>query len=223
VVADITTRKRLETQAARFSDRLASIQEQERRNLAQELHDSTVQHLVAASLTAECVRRAKGSDAQTGWDALEGSLAEATKELRTFSFLLVPPEWRRHGFSASLRWYVDGFAERAGLRAKLRMCERANDLTQTSKRAVFRVVQEALANVYRHASASGVAVELRRIKDRLHVVVTDDGCGISENPRPREGVGIRGMKLRLTHVGGRLRIGPAPNGGTRVYAVLPFA
>jgi PAS domain S-box-containing protein len=226
VVADVTARKRLEARAERFADRLATIQEQERRNLAQELHDSTVQHLVAANLAVASLRGGIG-DARRSWDDLERSLSEAIKELRTFSFLLVPPDSPGHRFNDSLRRYIDGFADRAGLAVKLRSCAQVNKLALPSQRAVFRVVQEALANVYRHASASEVSVELRRTRGHLHVVVTDNGCGIRAKVEPGqwrlpEGVGIRGMKLRLTQVKGRLRIGQVYKGGTRVHAALPL-
>jgi signal transduction histidine kinase len=154
-------------------------------------------------------------------------LSEAIKELRTFSFLLVPPDSPGHRFNDSLRRYIDGFADRAGLAVKLRSCAQVNKLALPSQRAVFRVVQEALANVYRHASASEVSVELRRTRGHLHVVVTDNGCGIRAKVEPGqwrlpEGVGIRGMKLRLTQVKGRLRIGQVYKGGTRVHAALPL-
>jgi PAS domain S-box-containing protein len=223
VVADISARKRLKARARRLSDRLATIQERERRNMAQELHDSTVQHLVAANLAVMNLRQSKAK-AQHLWDGLEASLGEAMKELRTLSFLLVPAEVQMHRFHECLRDYICGFSDRSGVAVELRGGAHADKLPLRAQRAIFRVVQEALANVYRHASASHVCVELRRIGLRLHLIVMDNGRGIRANgqhPRLREGVGIHGMRLRLKQIGGRLHISQPPGGGTKVHAVLP--
>jgi two-component system NarL family sensor kinase/two-component system sensor histidine kinase UhpB len=94
------------------------------------------------------------------------------------------------------------------------------------KRTVLRIVQEGLANAYRHASALQVSIDIRRLGTRLHIVIADDGRGIphefQQRQRPtRAGVGISGMRMRLTQLGGRLRISVPPKGGTRLHAVLP--
>lgn len=226
VVCDISARKRLETRSQRLSERFLTVQEDERRNIAQELHDSTVQHLVAASLTLMNLRHSKNAQPRL-WDDLDASLGQAIKELRTFSYLLVPPTLRVHGLHRSLRQYVDGFADRSDLTVKLRIASIPDKLPLQSQRVIFRIVQEALANVYRHASASEVSVELRRFASWLHLIITDDGLGINAKSRacgyrrPRSGVGIRGMRMRLNQIGGRLRIRQPTKGGTRVHAVLP--
>ena len=227
VIADITERKQLEARAAKLSERLMTTQEEERRNIAQELHDSTVQHLVAASLGLMNLRTVEHSGYQEHWDAINASLAEAMKELRTFTYLLVPPALALRGLHDNLQQYIDGFADRTGLVVNFRTKGRAEKLSLNSMRVIFRIVQESLANVYRHASASKVSVELRRIATELHLVITDNGSGISGNPRYverqrfRVGVGIRGMRMRLEQVGGRLRISQPAWGGTKVHAVLP--
>ena len=117
VVADITARKKLERQAEKVSERLARAQEGERRKIAQELHDSTVQHLVAASLILMNLRSATAlqREQQTLWNDLEASLQEAMKELRTFSYLMHPPVLRARRLRSSLEQYIDGFASRSGL------------------------------------------------------------------------------------------------------------
>jgi PAS domain S-box-containing protein len=228
VITDITERKRLEERAARLSDRLLTIQEEERRNIAQELHDSTVQHLVAASLMMTTLRASPRSDKdKKSWDALEDSLGEAMKELRTFSYLMHPPVLHAQGLYLSLQHYIDGFADRSGLVTKLTANHKWDKFPVRLQRPVFRIVQEALANAYRHASASQVSVELRRIGGLLHVIVTDDGRGIERNFERRQhpsrppGVGIRGIRMRLNRLGGRLRISRPRAGGTRIHAVLP--
>jgi signal transduction histidine kinase len=227
VVADVTARKRLETKSQRLSDRLATIQEEERRNIALELHDSTVQHLVAANLNLMSVRSEtlSGPD-QRCWHEIENSLSEAMRELRTFTYLLVPPILTLKGLRHSLHEYTLGFASRSGLTVTFTSSGCTKNIPLQSQRVVFRIVQEALANIYRHACASEASVELRRRGSQLHLIVADNGRA-NRGPgtiRPRRfhtGVGIRGMRMRLDRVGGRLRISQLPGGGTRVHAVIP--
>jgi PAS domain S-box-containing protein len=229
VIADITDRKRLATRAERLAERLLTIQEEERRNIAQELHDSTVQHLVAASLLLTSLRPGSADNHQKSWDELEAMLGEAMKELRTFSYLMHPPALDAQGLHVSLRQYVEGFAERSGLDCRLRTSRKSERLPVRLQRSVFRIVQEGLANAYRHASASQVSVAVRRIGARLHVIISDNGRGMDmgldrvQSPHGRPGVGIRGIRMRLSQMNGRLRISRPPAGGTRLHAVLPVA
>ena len=224
IVADITARKRLEARAKLLSEHLLSIQEEERRSIAQELHDSTVQHLVAADLALATLLPHLASTGQKAWNDVEDSLAEAMNELRTFSFLMHPPTLRKQGLHYSLQQYVDGFSDRSRIACTFTT---TNDfkLPQRVQRAVFRIVQEALTNVYRHASASKASIELRRVGAHLHVIVTDDGRGIDARREPhksrRASVGIRGIRMWLNQLGGRLTISRPRAGGTRIDAVLP--
>ena len=216
VIADITERRRLATRAERLSERLLTVQEQERRNIAQELHDSTVQHLVAASLLMTALRPSSDDGHKKVWDDLEDMLGEAMKELRTFSYLMHSPELDAQGLYVSLRQYVDGFGSRSGLDCGFRMRATGERLPALLQRSVFRIVQEGLANAYRHASASKVSVAVRRIGPQLHVIISDDGRGMDEgrerlqSPPGRPGVGIRGIRMRLSQMNGRLRITRPP-------------
>lgn len=229
VIADITERRRLATRTERLSERLLTVQEQERRNIAQELHDSTVQHLVAASLLMTALRPSSDDKNKRVWDDLEDMLGEAMKELRTFSYLMHSPELDAQGLYMSLRQYVEGFGSRSGLNCGLRMRATGERLPARLQRSVFRIVQEGLANAYRHASASEVSVAVRRIGPQLHVIISDDGRGMDEgrerlqSPPGRPGVGIRGIRMRLSQMSGRLRITRPSSGGTRLHAVLPIA
>jgi PAS domain S-box-containing protein len=229
VVADITQRKRLEARSHRFSERLTNIQDEERRNIAQELHDSTVQHLVAANLTLMNLRLQYPlqSDKQKPWIDLETSLREAMKELRTFSYVMHPPALRARGLQLSLREYIKDFADRSGLDINLRLNRRVDKLSFRLQRSIFRIAQEALANVYRHASASRATVDLRWIGPRLHLIVSDDGRSANsssesgQRPSLRPGAGIRGIRMRLTQLGGRFKIGRITPYGTRIHASIP--
>jgi signal transduction histidine kinase len=131
---------------------------------------------------------------------LEGSLNEAMKELRTFSYLMHPPALQRQGLRASVKRYVDGFADRSGLVCRLRADRKRDKYSVHVRRSVFRIVQEGLANAYRHASATQVSIHLRRFRGLLHVLITDNGRGLRNRPGPgqklpsRPGVGIRGIE-----------------------------
>ena len=225
VVADITERKQLEARAQRHTARLLAVQEEERRTIAQELHDSTAQHLVAASLLLTSLKSQSAMQDWTLWNELEGTLNEAMKELRTFSYLMHPPALRAHGMRQALQRYVDGLAQRSGLAIKLRVDRTSEKLPVALQRSIYRIVQEGLGNAYRHASATAVSVELRHISGRLHVIITDNGRGLdatATGPPPRLGVGIRGIEMRLDRLGGRLKLSRPPSGGTRLHAVLPL-
>jgi signal transduction histidine kinase len=146
------------------------------------------------------------------------------KELRTFSYLMHPHTLHMRGLRQSLQHFIDGFADRSGIACTFRA---NNDkIPLRARRAIFRIVQEALANVYRHASASRASIELRRFGPRIHVIVTDNGRGMGVDGklrRPnRPGVGIQGIRMRLNQLGGRLRISRPRNGGTRIHAMVPI-
>jgi PAS domain S-box-containing protein len=228
VVADITERKRLEQEAEELSERLVNLQEEERQRIAQELHDSTAQHLVAANLNLMSLRSkaGSGSDETELWDEVEASMEEALKELRTFSYLMHPPTLHADGLRSTIRQYIDGYANRSGLSVKLRSSPKVDKLPFRMQRSLFRILQEALANVHRHASASHVSVDLRRIAGRLHLIVTDDGRSMGSKSEHEErapfrpGVGIRGIRARVREFGGDLRIRMGTR-GTTVHAVVP--
>jgi signal transduction histidine kinase len=207
-----------------LSGQLLALQEEERQRIARELHDSTAQHLVAASLGLS------GLEAQTrpaGRKALaevEGLLTEALRELRIFTYLLHPPNLAKDGLQATLRDFAEGFAERTGLVARIRIPEEVDDLRPELQRAILRVVQEALTNVHRHADASHVSIAARIMSGRLVVRIRDNGHGMAGLARPdgpiRLGVGVAGMRARLEQFGGDLRIRTG-RGGTGIVAMVP--
>lgn len=226
VVADITARKALERRATKLSERLMTLQEEERRRIAQELHDSTAQHLVAAGLNLMVLRQKTNTTEalEKLWDEAEASMQEALRELRTFSYLMHPPALHASGLRATLRQYVAGFSSRSGLEVALKLSEKVDGLPLGLQRSLFRIVQEALANVHRHASATHATVGLRWIGGRLHLIVSDNGRGADpstgNNVRFRPGMGIRGIRMRLDQFGGSLRIRTGPR-GTTVHAIVP--
>jgi PAS domain S-box-containing protein len=227
VVADITTRKALEAESEELSERLVTLQEEERRRIARELHDSTAQHLVAANLNLMILRSKTGlgSDQAALWDEVESSMQEALKELRTFSYLMHPPALQAEGLRSTIRQYIDGYAHRSGLTVRFKSNPRLDKLPFRMQRSLFRIVQEALANVHRHASASRVSIDLRRVDRRLFLTVSDNGNGVEgmsqERREPlRPGVGILGIRARVQQLGGELKIKTGIN-GTIIQVSVP--
>ena len=227
VFRDVTSRKMAEREAEQLSQRLSTIQDEERQQIAEELHDSTTQHLVAVGLNMMSLQDRVGADAENRklFTEIEGSLEEATKELRTFTYLLHPPQLEKDGLRSALRRYVDGFGRRTKLKTRLSISAKAEELPFSVQRALLRVVQEALANVHRHASASKVSVTVKCVADRVHLVVADDGKGANGTAKRepcdsfRAGVGIPGMTARLRRAGGDLEIQSGPR-GTRLHGVM---
>jgi PAS domain S-box-containing protein len=222
IARDISMRKKAE------HERALALQDEERRRIANELHDSTAQHLAAIGLNLMRIREDVQRTKSLGiLDEIEGSLEEAAKELRAFTYLLHPPELQREGLSATLGRYIDGFGTRTGLKITLKSCRRVDQLSLQLQQTLLRIVQEALTNVYRHASATHVSVNFRYQGKRLRLVISDDGQGTEQTSghqhrKPsRLGIGIPGMMARMQQVGGNLDIHSGPN-GTAVHATVPL-
>jgi PAS domain S-box-containing protein len=221
IARNISARKKAE------NERLLALQDEERRRIANELHDSTAQHLVAISLNLMRVRAHAAVKAETldVLDEIDGSLSEAMRELSAFTYLLHPPDLQKEGLSATLGRYVEGFGRRTGLKITLRSCRNVDHLSLPLQQTLLRIVQEALTNVYRHASATCVSVNFRCVGKRLRLVISDDGQGTEETSERqngkqfRLGVGIPGMIARMRQFGGNLDIHSGPN-GTAVHATV---
>jgi len=229
VFRDVTARKTAEHEAEQLSERLLAIQDEERQQIAVELHDSTTQHLAAAILNMMSIQGRLSSDPKTRelCNDVERSLEEATKELRAYVYLLNPPQLAKDGLRAALERYVDGFSRRTGIEAKLRASPAVDGLLPLSaERALLRIVQEGLANVHRHADTAHVSIDIKIVRDQVHLLVVDDGKGMAVVPNghfcetPRAGVGIPGMKARLRRLGGDLKI-LSGAGGTKLHGVIP--
>ena len=210
-----------------LSEHLLVLQEDERRRIARELHDSTAQHLVAGTLgLMQITAVADGNPAVLKACAeVEASLDMGLRELRIFTYLLHPPNLESEGLSATLREFVDGFCRRTGLVAALRVSSAVDYLPFDLQRTLLRVVQEALANVQRHAMASRVNLVLRQRAGSVLLRVSDNGKGIAEvtaaGEPQRLGVGILGMRARLKQFGGELRI-KKNSSGTTIVALVPL-
>lgn len=211
-----------------LSTQLLALQEEERQRIARELHDSTAQHLVAVSIGLSHLGRrpGRGETESQLIEQIDGMVDKALKELRIFTYLLHPPDLERDGLQATLRDFTDGFARRTGLAAHIRIPEEVDALPGEIQWTILRVVQEALANVHRHAKASGIVVNIRIGANRLVMQIRDDGQGMriaeTRDAKIRFGVGVPGMRARLKQFGGELRLRSGKN-GTTVVATVPLS
>lgn len=212
-----------------LSGRILELQDMERRKIARELHDSVGQFLAGLKLNLSRLQRRELEPSQQNRSLLTESIdltEKAITEVRTISHLLHPPLLDELGFHSAARWYVEGFAKRSGIQVELKMVEIVERMPREVELALFRVLQESLTNVHRHANASRVDVEVKCVEDEVLLAVRDNGKGISrtvlENFRARQagGIGLAGMRERLAELGGRLELESGPN-GTQVRAILP--
>ena len=228
VVRDITQRVVAQLEAEQLGQRLLTLQDEERRSIAEELHDSTAQHLVAVNLNLAALR-ARGSlpaESLGLIDEIQKAVREATSEIRTFTYLLRPPELEEEGLCTVSRQYILGFARRTGLQTTIRLNPVADELPPSDRRALLRIIQESLANVHRHAAATHVSVNLRCIGGSVHLVVRDNGGGMPVTNRKNGehaslGVGLPGMATRVRQLGGKLEVKSGPK-GTTIHASIPF-
>jgi PAS domain S-box-containing protein len=232
LIHDITERKRAEESVRSLTARLFSLQDEERRRLARELHDNTAQTLSALALNLALLKQYAGfAERSEASRALEESLAlteQASNEIRTFSHLLHPPLLDDIGLSEALRWYVDGFARRSGIQVELEIEPDFGAIPRELENTLFRVVQESLMNVLRHSRSWTAGIRLVRTPDQVVMHVWDHGKGLpadvledAEGSEAALGVGIRGMRERVKQLGGTLELRPAEP-GTVVEVVVPL-
>jgi len=220
---DITDYAAAAVEAAGISVQRA--EENERARIGRELHDSTSQYLVAASLGLATALRAEGlSEAlQVRLRDVQNSLEAAQTEIRAFSYFLHPPELRELGLRKTVEKFCAGFARRSGLAIAFKASGVPQELSSESEHALFRVCQEALMNVYRHAFARGVTVDLHSKDGQLVLEVRDDGVGVDGVDRfEHGGIGVTGMRARMRSVGGDLSLDYlGPGLGVVARAPLP--
>lgn len=203
-----------------LSGRLLTLQDQERRSIARELHDSTGQVLAALSLHLTMVQMEAGKLSPSAAKAVDDSInmvTEISRELRTLSHLLHPPLLDEAGLESALRWYVQGFADRSGIQAELEFSEDFGRQREEIETTVFRIVQESLTNVHRHSASPTAHVRVIRDRDSVRVEVSDRGKGMTvanRSKRAELGIGIQGMRERVSQLGGHFEIQSDANGTT---------
>jgi signal transduction histidine kinase len=220
---------RSEEDLREFSRRLYQSQDDERRRIARELHDSTCQKLALLGIKLSELEGTipavpgKPSRMLSECTSLTRSLAD---EIRTLSYLLHPPLLDECGLNTAIHWYVDGINQRNGLHVDVEIRKDLRRLSQDAELAIFRIIQACLTNVHLHSQAQGATVRIGQTLDGVLVEVDDDGHGIPDgvlNHTSRTksvGVGITGMRERAEELGGHLEIETSKH-GTKVKATIP--
>ena len=215
-------------QVRELSWRLLRTQDEERRHIARELHDSAGQTLTVLGLNiATLVRKAGKNAPELAKDAQEirELIQLLHREIRTASYLLHPPMLDESGLALALNWYVDGLMKRSGMDIALNISKEFERLPNDLELAIFRLVQECLTNIHRHSGSKTAAIRIAREENAILVDVQDHGRGMSaeklaEIQSHGSGVGIRGMRERIRQLQGKFHI-DSSSSGTRVVAVIP--
>ena len=206
----------------KLSGRLVTAQEEERRNLSRELHDEIGQGMSAMLVELGRVEAAPDSETRTERLTSVRRMAEATVgTVRNMALLLRPSMLDDLGLVAALRWQAREVARRSGLNVKMVADEIAEDLPDSHRTCVYRVVQEALNNCARHSQATQVRVVVHRDREGLSVTVQDDGIGFE--PSREKGMGLLGMEERVERLGGLFSMESKPGNGTVLSIHFPLA
>jgi two-component system, NarL family, sensor kinase len=213
-----------------LSARLLKLQDEERRRIARDLHDTTGQKIAVLSMTLDRLTKLLGSNKPAVLDALHearevvGTIGE---EIRTLSYLLHPPLLDECGLASAVLWYIEGFKKRSGIQLNVNIDEELVRLSTDAETALFRVLQESLTNVHRYSGSASADIRIFGSAGNVHLEIVDYGKGIraatdrSENSgTPTLGVGIPGMRERVRQLGGQLEV-EFRTDGTRVHASLP--
>lgn len=229
--SEMEIRKEAEAQFRDLSVRLMTLQDEERRRIARDLHDSTGQTLSALKMVVASLQHSvNGTPGISRFiDDLNALADEALREIRTTSYLLHPPLLDESGFASAARWFVEGFSKRSNIEVECDIPQRSDRLSKECELVLFRILQESLTNVHRHSGASTASVTLTIDQGRLELHVCDNGGGIEQpkltqldEPGRQLGVGIAGMRERVRKLGGRLEL-ESSRAGTKLSVFLPTA
>ncbi len=233
-IRDVSERKRAERQLLEHKARLRALaselalaEERERRRIARGLHDQVGHPLAfARQRLAELRESEPPAEMRRALDDVQEFLAQATEETRSLSFELGSPVLYELGLEAGLESLCRRLAESNGTRFEMSADRLTEPLAQDLQVLLYRVVEELLANVVKHARARAARVTVERVGDEVHVTVEDDGVGFAATagsaPEPTGGLGLFSIRERLDHLGGRLEIEAGCRSGTRIVAVAPL-
>jgi PAS domain S-box-containing protein len=226
---DVTNEAHSKDELHKLSQQLMRARDDERRHMARELHESAGQTLAALKLTLARLEDEIPTVCEKGHTFLRSSreLADAAvREVRTVSYLMHPPMLDEAGLYSALRWYARGFAERSQIHVDVDISEDFGRHSQEIETTVFRVVQEALTNVHRYSGSRTASISVKRDRQSISVAIQDAGCGIplssSTGDRMTSGVGIAGMRERVTELQGTFQVESVPGKGTTIRTTLPL-
>jgi signal transduction histidine kinase len=212
-----------------LSNRLLQTQDDERRHIARELHDSAGQIIVALGMNLASMTPyvAKLSVMDKTVEDSQNLIKQLSREIRTTSYLLHPPLLDENGLPEAIRWYVEGLMERSGLSIKLDIAEDFGRIDSETELAMFRIVQECLTNIHRHSGSKTAKIRLSRNAASVSLEIQDEGKGMAAQKLDgvrahRSGVGITGMRERVRHLNGAMDINSNAN-GTKISIKLPVA
>jgi signal transduction histidine kinase len=222
--------KRTEESARQLGAQVLRLQDDERRRIARDLHESVGQAAAVLNMNLGQLERSESlSEQDAAIVADTKAIAKGVAdEVRTISYLLHPPLLDEMGLSLALQWYVKGFSQRSGIHTDLELSDDFGRLPGDFEIAIFRVVQEALTNVLRHSGSARASVRLSRFASNVEVEIMDEGKGIPSDEqhdfasRGMLGVGLRGMRERAAQLGGQLEL-HSKSDGTIVVAKFPLA
>ena len=223
---EVERRKRTEHDLAQLSVRLMQVQDEERRRIARELHDSFGQYLVALQMNLDLMDQARSEEESRKFRGEARELvARCLKEVRTLSYLLHPPNLDDMGLVSAISWYTHGFSERSGIRVTLDLPSTSLRLPDRAELALFRVLQEALTNIHRHSQSPLAEVWLTVTTRAAILEIRDQGKGIPaeviEPGSKSNGIGLTGMRSRLEELHGTFEI-TSTTGGTQLVATIPL-
>ncbi|HEY1465014.1 MAG TPA: GAF domain-containing sensor histidine kinase [Terriglobales bacterium] len=210
-----------------LSTKLMRLQDEERRRIARNLHDSLGQDLTNIKMTLESLRRSDANKDEALSSAME-SVERSIVETRTLSFLLHPPLIDEVGFASAARWFIDQFGKRSGIKVKLDLPDEMQRLPELAEIALFRILQESLTNVHRHSGSSAVEVRLQVSEHQAVFTVRDFGRGLpaelsqgSQTNGNHLGVGLSGMRERVNDLNGNFEI-QSGGDGTAIVISIPL-
>ncbi|KAF1024937.1 MAG: Signal transduction histidine-protein kinase/phosphatase DegS [Pseudomonas sp.] len=219
------SRKSIKFQPQELADRLLQVQENERHRLSRELHDDIGQLLTAAKLQSEWLKRRLPEDLQEQCSLLTNTLNETLAKVRDVSAILNPRQLTSLGLEASLRAHLLKTLENTPVHWSLECHSRLTGIPEEMAVAAFRITQEAVTNMLRHAQARNLLVRLQRTPEGLSLFISDDGLGFSPaiNPGLEGQRGMAGMSERIDQLGGTLSVNSQPGQGTQIEALFPWA
>lgn len=212
----------------RLSAQLLKVQDEERRRIARELHDSLGQYLAAIKINLSLAISTRG-DNKARMIEVQQLIDRAIAETRTLSHLLHPPSLDLAGFASAAAWYVEGFGKRSGIKASLKLPDKMKRLPVSVETALFRIMQEALTNVHRHSGSRAVEITLTTDESLAALAVKDFGKGIPKNvleglshSGTNVGVGLAGIRERVKELGGNFEVHSGKD-GTVLKASIPLS
>jgi len=211
----------------KLSLQVLKLQDMERRRIARELHDSLGQEFVGLRVNLDLARRSPQDE--ESWKRCDLLLGRCIDEVRTLSYLLHPPMIEDAGFGSAAEWYIEDFSRRSGMKITFSASGEVSRLPEYVKLVLFRIMQEGLMNIYRHAHALSGDVRVQRAPDNVVLEVKDSGIGIPREKLARfnrngtgMGVGLTGMRERVRDLGGKFELTSGPE-GTTVRVSVPTA